>query len=92
MEGGLCTVDSERVIGFSHPSVSRVIEIGCICNNAVLSDGVLIGQPTEGALLVLGMKVCSFICLFLFLVCKYLNDFFFELRKVFFAITRISTP
>ncbi|VDK74553.1 unnamed protein product [Litomosoides sigmodontis] len=57
LEGGLCTVGSERVVGYSHPSISRVIEIGCICNNAVMSDGTLIGQPTEGALLVLGMKV-----------------------------------
>lgn len=48
---------SERVIGYSHPSISRVIEIGCICNNAIISDGILIGQPTEGALLILGMKV-----------------------------------
>nr|CTP82031.1 BMA-PMR-1 [Brugia malayi] len=56
LEGGLCTVGSERVVGYSHPSISRVIEIGCICNNAIISDGILIGQPTEGALLVLGMK------------------------------------
>uniref|UniRef100_A0A158Q6Z3 Calcium-transporting ATPase n=1 Tax=Elaeophora elaphi TaxID=1147741 RepID=A0A158Q6Z3_9BILA len=56
LEGGLCIVGGERVIGYSHPSISRVIEIGCICNNAVISDGILIGQPTEGALLVLGMK------------------------------------
>uniref|UniRef100_A0A8R1XQX7 Calcium-transporting ATPase n=4 Tax=Onchocerca TaxID=6281 RepID=A0A8R1XQX7_ONCVO len=56
LEGGLCTVGSERVIGYSHPSISRVIEIGCICNNAIISNGLLIGQPTEGALLVLGMK------------------------------------
>lgn len=52
---------SERVVGYSHPSISRVIEIGCICNNAIISDGILIGQPTEGALLVLGMKVIDFL-------------------------------
>ncbi|VDN01143.1 unnamed protein product, partial [Thelazia callipaeda] len=56
LEGGMCTVRGERVIGHSHPSISRIIEIGCICNNAILSEGILIGQPTEGALLVLGMK------------------------------------
>uniref|UniRef100_A0A915Q3G5 Calcium-transporting ATPase n=1 Tax=Setaria digitata TaxID=48799 RepID=A0A915Q3G5_9BILA len=56
LEGGLCTIGSERVIGYSHPSISRVIEIGCLCNNAIISDGILIGQPTEGALLILGMK------------------------------------
>ncbi|KAG5443166.1 ATPase, P-type (transporting), HAD super, sub IC [Clonorchis sinensis] len=29
----------------------RIIEIGSICNNAILQDGKLHGQPTEGALL-----------------------------------------
>ncbi|CAH8498076.1 unnamed protein product [Dicrocoelium dendriticum] len=29
----------------------RIIEIGCVCNNAVLQNGQLCGQPTEGALL-----------------------------------------
>lgn len=52
---------NEHVSGYSHPSISRVIEIGCICNNAVVSDGMLIGQPTEGALLILGMKVICFL-------------------------------
>lgn len=57
MEGGLCCTGGERIIGNSHPSLSRVIEIGCVCNNAALTNGTLIGQPTEGALLVLAMKV-----------------------------------
>lgn len=56
LEGGLCCTGGERIVGNSHPSLSRVIEIGCICNNAILSNGTLIGQPTEGALLVLAMK------------------------------------
>uniref|UniRef100_A0A915C400 Calcium-transporting ATPase n=1 Tax=Parascaris univalens TaxID=6257 RepID=A0A915C400_PARUN len=56
LEGGLCSVGGERVVGNSHPSVTRVIEIGCVCNNAALCEGVVIGQPTEGALLVLAMK------------------------------------
>lgn len=29
----------------------RMIEIGCVCNNAVLQNGQLCGQPTEGAFL-----------------------------------------
>ncbi|VDK17272.1 unnamed protein product [Anisakis simplex] len=56
LEGGLCSVGGERVFGNSHPSISRVIEIGCVCNNSTLTDGILIGQPTEGALLILAMK------------------------------------
>uniref|UniRef100_A0A914X336 Calcium-transporting ATPase n=1 Tax=Plectus sambesii TaxID=2011161 RepID=A0A914X336_9BILA len=55
--GGLCTVDHEAVMGYSHLSISRVIEIGCVCNNSSISEnGTLLGQPTEGALIVLGMK------------------------------------
>lgn len=45
-----------RVLSHSHPPISRVIEIGCVCNNAQLARGTVIGQPTEGALLVLAMK------------------------------------
>ncbi|VDM43176.1 unnamed protein product [Toxocara canis] len=56
LEGGLCSVGGERVVGNSHPSVSRVIEIGCVCNNATFAEGIVIGQPTEGAFLVLAMK------------------------------------
>uniref|UniRef100_A0A1I7YLL6 P-type Ca(2+) transporter n=1 Tax=Steinernema glaseri TaxID=37863 RepID=A0A1I7YLL6_9BILA len=49
-------VGSERVVGHSHPSISRVIEIGCVCNNAQVVNGTAMGQPTEAALIVLGMK------------------------------------
>nr|CAD7427490.1 unnamed protein product [Timema monikensis] len=31
-------------------------EVGCVCNNAVINGEVLLGQPTEGALLACGMK------------------------------------
>ncbi|TPP56636.1 Calcium-transporting ATPase type 2C member 1 [Fasciola gigantica] len=33
------------------PTFQKIIEIGCICNNAVFQDGELLGQPTEGAFL-----------------------------------------
>lgn len=32
-------------------------QVGCVCNNAVISGEILHGQPTEGALLAAGMKV-----------------------------------
>ncbi|XP_034252595.1 calcium-transporting ATPase type 2C member 1 isoform X2 [Thrips palmi] len=37
-------------------SIYRLLEVGCLCNNAKITDEVLMGQPTEGALLVAGMK------------------------------------
>jgi magnesium-transporting ATPase (P-type) len=45
------------VIGWSHPKVSRIVQIGAVCNNAeVTRDGILHGSPTEGALVVLAHK------------------------------------
>ena len=49
----------ERVSGNSHPALSRVIQIGCVCNNAQIINGTVLGQPTEGALMVLALKVCD---------------------------------
>lgn len=56
-EGGLCTVNNEAVFGYSHPSISRVVEVGCVCNNADIINGDLRGQPTEGALIALANKI-----------------------------------
>lgn len=30
---------------------------GCICNNAQIKNGCLLGQPTEGAIVAVGLKV-----------------------------------
>lgn len=38
-------------------SISKLLEIGCVCNNAVIENGVLKGQPTEGAILAAAMKL-----------------------------------
>ncbi|XP_053401616.1 calcium-transporting ATPase type 2C member 1-like isoform X2 [Mercenaria mercenaria] len=46
------TVDSQ-----SHPALCKVIEVGCICNDAEICDDVLHGQPTEGALLACALKM-----------------------------------
>lgn len=48
----------------SRSSIYNVLEVGCVCNNASISpDGVLRGQPTEGALIAaamkFGMQACS---------------------------------
>uniref|UniRef100_A0A914I672 P-type Ca(2+) transporter n=1 Tax=Globodera rostochiensis TaxID=31243 RepID=A0A914I672_GLORO len=54
---GECRLMSgERVLGHSHSAISRVVEIGCVCNNCHLANGTVIGQPTEGALMVLARE------------------------------------
>ncbi|XP_023711698.1 calcium-transporting ATPase type 2C member 1 isoform X2 [Cryptotermes secundus] len=37
-------------------SIYTLLEVGCVCNNAVINSDTLLGQPTEGALLAAGMK------------------------------------
>lgn len=37
-------------------SVLNLLEIGAVCNNAIIQDDALLGQPTEGALLAAAMK------------------------------------
>lgn len=47
----------EQVTEHSHPSLTKVIEVGCICNDADLCEDGLHGQPTEGALIAVAWKV-----------------------------------
>ena len=54
---GDVTIDKELISGYQSPSIARIVEVGCVCNNARIRDDVLYGQPTEGALLALSMKV-----------------------------------
>lgn len=37
-------------------SIQNLLEIGAVCNNAIIQDESLLGQPTEGALLAAAMK------------------------------------
>jgi P-type Ca2+ transporter type 2C len=37
-------------------SINQIIECGAVCNNAVIQGEVLLGTPTEGALLAVAMK------------------------------------
>lgn len=37
-------------------SINTMIEVGAVCNNAIIQGETLLGQPTEGALLALAMK------------------------------------
>lgn len=38
-------------------AIYDLLEVGCVCNNAMINDETLLGQPTEGALLAVAMKV-----------------------------------
>uniref|UniRef100_A0A0N5C704 Calcium-transporting ATPase n=1 Tax=Strongyloides papillosus TaxID=174720 RepID=A0A0N5C704_STREA len=55
-KNGDVRVGMEKVTGYSHPSISKVIEIGTVCNNAIIMKDQVLGQPTEGALMVLAIK------------------------------------
>lgn len=51
------TMRGEAVMESSHPHVYHCLLTGALCNNAVISDGEVIGQATEGAVLVCSQKV-----------------------------------
>ncbi|XP_076621461.1 secretory pathway calcium atpase [Colletes latitarsis] len=37
-------------------AISNMLEVGCVCNNAIIQNDTLLGQPTEGALIALAIK------------------------------------
>uniref|UniRef100_A0A1B6MH31 Calcium-transporting ATPase n=2 Tax=Graphocephala atropunctata TaxID=36148 RepID=A0A1B6MH31_9HEMI len=43
-------------VDWARESIYRLLEVGCVCNNAVINGETLLGQPTEGALLAVAMK------------------------------------
>lgn len=54
---GSVVCQHEQVTENSHPSITKVIEVGCICNDADLCEDGLHGQPTEGALIAVAQKM-----------------------------------
>ncbi|XP_077144998.1 calcium-transporting ATPase type 2C member 2 isoform X2 [Ranitomeya variabilis] len=48
---------NEMVREFSNVSIGKLVEAGCVANNAIIRGDTLMGQPTEGALLVLAKKM-----------------------------------
>eukprot|EP00064_Thunnus_orientalis_P018048 superscaffoldBa00004030_g18137 len=54
---GEVLVDGEIIHGFSCPSINKIVEVGCVCNDSVIRNRTLLGRPTEGALIALAMKV-----------------------------------
>lgn len=43
-------------VDMAKQSISSLLEIGAVCNNAIIQTDSLLGQPTEGALLAAAMK------------------------------------
>uniref|UniRef100_A0A2I3GSH7 Calcium-transporting ATPase n=1 Tax=Nomascus leucogenys TaxID=61853 RepID=A0A2I3GSH7_NOMLE len=57
-QGTVCLLPSKEVIKeFSNVSVGKLVEAGCVANNAVIRKNAVMGQPTEGALMALAMKM-----------------------------------
>ncbi|XP_066499392.1 calcium-transporting ATPase type 2C member 1 isoform X1 [Hoplias malabaricus] len=50
-------LNGDMVHGFSNTSISKIVEAGCVCNDAVIRNNTLMGRPTEGALIALAMKM-----------------------------------
>uniref|UniRef100_A0A8C3XD23 Calcium-transporting ATPase n=1 Tax=Cyanoderma ruficeps TaxID=181631 RepID=A0A8C3XD23_9PASS len=56
-EGNVYLLPSKEILKeFSNISIGKLVEAGCVVNNAVIRKNSVIGQPTEGALIALAMK------------------------------------
>ncbi|CAI4225230.1 unnamed protein product [Auanema sp. JU1783] len=53
---GSCTYNGNIVMGYNFQEIASIIEVGSVCNNSRLIGETVIGQPTEGALVVLAKK------------------------------------
>jgi len=56
VSGGGYGFDGEVTFAKTPSSLHLLLEIGVLCNNATLSDGTVLGDPTEGALYVSAVK------------------------------------
>ncbi|NWX86165.1 AT2C2 ATPase, partial [Nothoprocta pentlandii] len=57
-EGNVYLLPSKEILKeFSNVSVGKLVEAGCVVNNAIIRKNNVIGQPTEGALVALAMKM-----------------------------------
>ncbi|XP_068002473.1 calcium-transporting ATPase type 2C member 1 isoform X1 [Melanerpes formicivorus] len=54
---GEVLLEGEVIHGYNNPSISKVVEAGCVCNDALIRNNTLMGKPTEGALIALAMKM-----------------------------------
>uniref|UniRef100_A0A672UFB3 Calcium-transporting ATPase n=1 Tax=Strigops habroptila TaxID=2489341 RepID=A0A672UFB3_STRHB len=57
-EGKVYLLPSKEILKeFSNVSVGKLVEAGCVVNNAIIRKNSVMGQPTEGALIALAMKM-----------------------------------
>ncbi|NWR72321.1 AT2C2 ATPase, partial [Centropus unirufus] len=57
-EGNVHLLPSKEILKeFSNVSVGKLVEAGCVVNNAIIRKNSVMGQPTEGALIALAMKM-----------------------------------
>ncbi|XP_074957356.1 calcium-transporting ATPase type 2C member 2 [Phalacrocorax aristotelis] len=57
-EGNVYLLPSKEILKeFSNVSVGKLVEAGCVVNNAIIRRNSVMGQPTEGALIALAMKM-----------------------------------
>ncbi|XP_064242465.1 calcium-transporting ATPase type 2C member 2 isoform X2 [Passer domesticus] len=57
-DGNVYLLPSKEILKeFSNISIGKLVEAGCVVNNAVIRKNSVIGQPTEGALIALAMKM-----------------------------------
>ncbi|XP_045295820.1 calcium-transporting ATPase type 2C member 2 isoform X3 [Leopardus geoffroyi] len=57
-KGTVCLLPSKEVVKeFNNVSVGKLVEAGCVANNAIIRKNAVMGQPTEGALIALAMKM-----------------------------------
>ncbi|XP_061331055.1 calcium-transporting ATPase type 2C member 2 [Pezoporus flaviventris] len=57
-EGNVYLLPSKEILKeFSNVSVGKLVEAGCVVNNAIIRKNSVMGQPTEGALIALAMKM-----------------------------------
>ncbi|XP_012411378.1 calcium-transporting ATPase type 2C member 2 [Trichechus manatus latirostris] len=57
-KGSVCLLPSRELLKeFSNISVGKLVEAGCVANNAIIRENAVMGQPTEGALIALAMKM-----------------------------------
>ncbi|NXA27102.1 AT2C1 ATPase, partial [Ibidorhyncha struthersii] len=54
---GEVMLDGEVIHGYNNASISKIVEAGCVCNDALIRNNTLMGKPTEGALIALAMKM-----------------------------------
>ncbi|KAM4658233.1 calcium-transporting ATPase type 2C member 1 isoform 4-T9 [Amazona ochrocephala] len=59
---GEVMLDGEVIHGYNNPSISKIVEAGCVCNDALIRNNTLMGKPTEGALIALAMKDKPEVC------------------------------